>query len=98
MAGSLTRSLTRSAQRPALEAVPGIVTHPGSEFRAGVTTSRNDVRYIVTEYGVAEMFGRTVADRVHQLVKIAHPNFREELLAFAREHYHVGRVYSLNPN
>lgn len=65
---------------------------------AGVTTSRNDVRYIVTEYGVAEMFGRTVADRVHQLVKIAHPNFREELLAFAREYYHVGRVYSLNPN
>ncbi|NDJ61428.1 MAG: acetyl-CoA hydrolase/transferase family protein [Chloroflexi bacterium] len=63
---------------------------------AGVTTSRNDVRYIATEYGIAELFGRTIAQRVNALVNIAHPDFREDLLEQAREHYGIGRVYALN--
>ncbi|MCK6580133.1 MAG: 4-hydroxybutyrate CoA-transferase [Anaerolineae bacterium] len=61
---------------------------------AGVTTTRNDVRCIATEYGVADLFGKTIAQRVEALVGIAHPKFREELLAYAREHYHVGRLYA----
>lgn len=61
---------------------------------AGVTTSRNDVRYIVTEYGVAELFGKSIAQRVQALVSIAHPNFREDLLAYARENNYLGRIYA----
>jgi acyl-CoA hydrolase len=53
---------------------------PGS----GVTTSRNDVHYVVTEFGVAPLHGKTLRDRVHALVGVAHPTFREELLAGAR--------------
>ncbi|MCB9452275.1 MAG: acetyl-CoA hydrolase/transferase family protein [Anaerolineaceae bacterium] len=62
---------------------------------AGVTTSRNDVHCIVTEYGVADLYGRSISERVHALVSIAHPDFREELLAFAQERHYIGRSYSL---
>ncbi|MBZ0276471.1 MAG: 4-hydroxybutyrate CoA-transferase [Anaerolineae bacterium] len=62
---------------------------------AGVTTSRNDVHCIVTEYGVADLYGRSISERVQALVNIAHPNFREELLAFAREHNYIGRIFAL---
>lgn len=44
-----------------------------------VTTSKNDVDYIVTEYGAAKMRGRTVRQRARTLIAIAHPAFREEL-------------------
>lgn len=44
-----------------------------------VTTGRNDVDYIVTEYGIAPMHGRAVRERVGNLIAIAHPNFRAEL-------------------
>ncbi len=46
---------------------------------ATVTTSRNDVDYIVTEYGIAKMKGRTLRDRARQLISIAAPQFRDEL-------------------
>ncbi|MBK8034053.1 MAG: acetyl-CoA hydrolase/transferase family protein [Chloroflexi bacterium] len=62
---------------------------------AGVTTTRNDVRYIATEYGIATLFGKTIAQRVQELINVAHPKFREELAAAAREQFAVGRVYSL---
>jgi acyl-CoA hydrolase len=61
---------------------------------AGVTTSRNDVRIIATEYGIADLFGKTIAQRAQALIGIAHPDFREELAAQARELYHVGRVFA----
>lgn len=63
---------------------------------AGVTTSRNDVHFVATEYGVADLYGRTINERVHALVNIAHPNFREELLAYAREQNYISRSYSLS--
>jgi acyl-CoA hydrolase len=44
-----------------------------------VTTARSDVDVIVTEFGAAELKGQTLAERAHRLVKIAHPDFREEL-------------------
>jgi 4-hydroxybutyrate CoA-transferase len=55
---------------------------------AGVVTSRNHVRYVVTEYGVADLYGKTIRQRAQQLIKIAHPHFRVELSRQARElHY-----------
>jgi len=44
-----------------------------------VTTPRTDVHFIVTEYGIAELYGRTVKQRAEALIAIAHPDFREEL-------------------
>ena len=52
---------------------------------AGVTTSRNDVHFVVTEFGVADLYGKTIRERVRALVAIAHPNFRERLAAEAHE-------------
>ena len=46
---------------------------------AGVVTTRNHVRFIVTEYGVADLYGKTIRERATQLIKIAHPQFRDEL-------------------
>lgn len=46
---------------------------------AVVSFSRNDVDYVVTEYGVAPLRGRSVRERVNNLISIAHPNFKEEL-------------------
>jgi 4-hydroxybutyrate CoA-transferase len=55
---------------------------------AGVVTTRNHVRYIVTEYGVADLYGKTIRQRAQQLIKIAHPHFRVDLARQARElHY-----------
>ena len=52
---------------------------------AGVVTTRGDVHTVVTEHGVAELKGRTVRERTLALISIAHPKFREELLAAAKE-------------
>ena len=55
---------------------------------AGVVTSRNHVRYIVTEYGVADLYGKTIRQRARQLINIAHPDFRADLEKQAKElHY-----------
>lgn len=69
-------SRTRSGQ-------PRIVAdiHSG----AAITTTRNHVQFVVTEYGVAELHGRTLAQRAHQLIAVAHPDDREELARYARE-------------
>ena len=52
---------------------------------AGVVTTRAHVRTVVTEWGVAELFGRSVAERAAALIAIAHPDFRDRLRADARE-------------
>lgn len=52
---------------------------------AGVVTSRADVHYVVTEYGIAELFGKPIRDRVKALINIAHPAFRDELEKYAKE-------------
>jgi GNAT superfamily N-acetyltransferase len=52
---------------------------------AGVVTSRADVHYIVTEYGVAYLHGKPVRERVLSLIRISHPDFRDQLLAEAKE-------------
>jgi 4-hydroxybutyrate CoA-transferase len=52
---------------------------------AGVVTSRGLVRYIVTEYGVAYLHGKTIRERAQALIEIAHPDFREELYQFSEK-------------
>lgn len=52
---------------------------PWLESGTVVTTSRVDVDYIITEYGVASLRGRSIKERVRELVNIAHPNFRDYL-------------------
>ncbi len=55
---------------------------------AAVTTSRNDVDYVVTEYGVAPLKGQTLRQRARNLIAIAHPDFREELKAEYERRFH----------
>ena len=50
-----------------------------------VSTGKNDVDNIVTEYGIARLFGRTLSERAKALISIAHPKFREELTAEAKK-------------
>lgn len=56
---------------------------------AAVTTSRFDVSYVVTEYGVADLKGKTLKDRAAALIAIAHPDFREELEAEYRQRFKI---------
>jgi acetyl-CoA hydrolase len=46
---------------------------------AGVVTTRNHVHYVVTEHGIAELYGKTIAQRAEALIEIAAPEFRDEL-------------------
>ena len=50
-----------------------------------VTTSKNDVDYIVTEYGIAHLRGESLGSRARQLISIAHPDFRDELTFEAKK-------------
>lgn len=56
---------------------------------AVVTIPRNYVDYIVTEYGIAQLKGKTISERTRQLIAIAHPDDREELTRQARELYYI---------
>lgn len=55
---------------------------------AAVTTSRNDVDYAVTEYGIAKLSGKTLKERARALIEIAHPNFRDDLKKVYEERFH----------
>jgi len=57
---------------------------PQLKAGAAVTLSRNDVDYVVTEYGVAHLKGTNIRERVKLLINIAHPKFRDELQAQAK--------------
>ncbi|MCA9937108.1 MAG: acetyl-CoA hydrolase/transferase family protein [Anaerolineales bacterium] len=52
---------------------------------AGVVTTRNDVHYVVTEFGVASLYGKSVRQRAQELINVAHPKFRDELKYAAHE-------------
>jgi 4-hydroxybutyrate CoA-transferase len=49
------------------------------KYGAGVVTTRNHVQYVVTEYGVARLYGKTIRQRARALIDVAHPSFREDL-------------------
>ena len=67
--------------------VSRIVAHlsPG----AGVVTSRGHVHYVVTEFGVASLRGKSIRERALELIRVAHPKFRQQLLEQIRRHYWV---------
>jgi acyl-CoA hydrolase/RimJ/RimL family protein N-acetyltransferase len=56
---------------------------------AGVGFSRAGVRFVVTEFGSADLFGKSIRERIVALAEIAHPDFRNELLRQARERHYV---------
>jgi len=56
---------------------------------AGVVLTRGDVDYVVTEYGVACLRGKTIRERALSLTNIAHPRFRNKLLEWAKQHHYV---------
>lgn len=62
---------------------------------AAVSLSRNDVDYVVTEYGMVSLRGTTIAERTKLLISIAHPKFREQLLKEAKALMYIGQDYEL---
>ena len=56
---------------------------------AGVATTRGDVNFVVTEYGIAELSGKSIYQRVMELAQIAHPKFREELIDVAKSKHYI---------
>ncbi|MBZ9626012.1 4-hydroxybutyrate CoA-transferase [Clostridium sp. FP2] len=62
---------------------------PYIDHGAAVTTSRHDVDYIVTEYGIAELKGKSLKERASTLINIAHPNFRNELATQYKKRFNV---------
>ena len=80
---------SRSKDGVPIIALPSeVVTRSGKRFSrittmlkqgAGVVTTRNHVHYVVTEYGVANLYGKSIRQRAQELIGIAHPDFRDEL-------------------
>ncbi len=56
---------------------------------AGVVTSRGDVHFVVTEFGIADLHGKTIRERAMALIHIAHPKFRDQLMDAARARHMV---------
>lgn len=56
---------------------------------AGVVTTRNHIHYVVTEFGVAPLYGKTIRERALALINIAHPEFREDLTKQAQELHYI---------
>ena len=65
--------------------VPRIV--PMLKLGAGVVTTRAHVHYVITEYGIADLFGMTLAQRAKALIQISHPGDRETLEQAWRKAY-----------
>ena len=69
------------------DTVSRIVTHLSEG--AGVATTRGDVNFVITEYGIAELQGKSIYQRVMALAQIAHPKFRKELIEVAKKHHYI---------
>lgn len=64
---------------------------------SGVVTSRGHVHYVVTEYGVASLRGKSIRERALELIRVAHPKFRPALLDEVRKHYWVPNYQVVRP-
>ncbi len=64
----------------------------------GVVTSRGHVAFVVTEFGIASLLGKSIRERALELIRIAHPKFREQLLADVRKHYWVPEYQESSPS
>ncbi len=62
---------------------------PTLKTGAGVVTTRNHVWYVVTEFGVATLYGKTIRERAQELINIAHPKFRHDLTRAAQELHYI---------
>ena len=62
---------------------------PHLEMGSGVVVTRGDVHYVVSEWGIAYLYGKSVRERVLEMINIAHPDFREELLEHAKRWNYV---------
>ena len=86
------RGAARSKGGKAIIALPSTVKGEASRIvptlkeGAGVVTSRGDIHYVVTEYGVASLHGKSVHERACELIAVAHPKHRQELKRFAQAH------------
>jgi 4-hydroxybutyrate CoA-transferase len=83
-----TRGASMAPGGKSIIAIPSTAAHgkisrivPFLNKGAAVTTSRNDVHYVITEYGIAQLRGKTLQQRARELIKIAHPKFRDGLIA-----------------
>ncbi len=56
---------------------------------AGVVTSRGDVHLVVTEFGAAQLWGKSIQERARELIRISHPDFRDQLTEFAKGTYFI---------
>ncbi|MBJ6749513.1 bifunctional acetyl-CoA hydrolase/transferase family protein/GNAT family N-acetyltransferase [Geomonas anaerohicana] len=62
---------------------------PRIDDGTGVVTSRGDAHYVVSEYGIAYLHGKTIRERALALISIAHPDYRRELLEFVKNKHYV---------
>jgi acyl-CoA hydrolase len=62
---------------------------PSLEAGAGVVTSRGDIHYVVTEHGVADLWGKNIRQRACALIEIAHPDFRPDLINAAKNRHYI---------
>ncbi len=92
------RGAARSKGGKPIIALPSTAKHdtisriaPVLDPGAGVVTTRADVHYVVTEYGVAYLHGKTLRQRAEALISIAHPKFRDELYDFAAKFHYFDR-------
>ena len=90
------RGAARSRSGKAIIALPSTARNdtvsrivPSLTEGAGVVTTRGDVHYVVTEYGVAYLHGKSIRERVLALISIAHPKFRNELIQAAKARKYI---------
>ncbi len=85
-------AISSTAKEGAVSRIVPLLT-PG----AGVVTSRGLIRYVVTEYGVAYLHGKTIRERAQALIDVAHPKFREELYEFCEKTKWLQRPLAAEP-
>jgi acyl-CoA hydrolase/GNAT superfamily N-acetyltransferase len=62
---------------------------PHLSLGAGVATTRGDVHYVITEFGIAKLYGKGIYQRVMELAQIAHPDFRADLIDVAKKRHYI---------
>lgn len=100
--GEFLRGASRSAGgKPIICLASTDDTGESSRIRAvlregeGVTVARTDVHYVITEFGIAYLFGKSIRERAVALIEVAHPNFRAELFAQAQSMGYVAADQTL---
>ena len=93
------RGAARAKDGKAIIALPSTTTDkdgniisrivPRLKDGAGVVTTRGDVHYVVTEYGIADLFGKSIRERVLALAQIAHPDHRNSILDEAKDRKYI---------